>query len=113
VGIIFAPIGGLLLYASSKVQEISIDYSKCTIDAVNCTQANTEYSAIPTNAFSMSFRTKVDEDKQPTWCRDTQYISFGGNTNVTTDVCKIQFYIPERLPTHQLLPKSPPIREII
>jgi hypothetical protein len=103
VGVIFAPIGGLLLYASSKVQEISIDYSKCTIDAINCTQAQTEFSPIPSSAFSMSFRNKVNEDQQPTWCRDTQYVSFGGNTNVTTDVCKIQFYVPEKLPAPVLL----------
>ena len=51
----------------------------------------------------MSFRSKVDEDKQPTWCRDTQYISYGGNTNVTTPVCKIQLDVPEDLKTPVLL----------
>jgi len=103
VGVIFAPIGGLLLYASSKVQEISINYSQCTVDAPNCTAAGTAFDPIPSNAFSMSFRNKVDEDQQPTWCQDTQYISYGGNTNVTTPVCKIQFYVPEKLPAPVLL----------
>jgi hypothetical protein len=103
VGVIFAPIGGLLLYASSKVQEISIDYSKCTIDAPNCTDAGTAFSPIPSSDFSMSFRNNVDEDQQPTWCQDTQYISYGGNTNVTTPVCKIQFYVPEKLEAPVLL----------
>jgi len=103
VGVIFAPIGGLLLYASSKVQEISIDYSKCTVVAPNCTDAGTEFSPIPTSDFSMSFRNKVDEDQQPTWCQDTQYISYGGTTNVTTPVCKIQFYVPEKLEAPVLL----------
>ncbi|KAI6885910.1 hypothetical protein KC355_g21710, partial [Hortaea werneckii] len=29
IGVIFAPIGGLLLWASSEVQEILIDYTDC------------------------------------------------------------------------------------
>ncbi|KAJ5619569.1 hypothetical protein N7510_003553 [Penicillium lagena] len=30
VGVLFAPIGGVLIWASSQVQEISLDYSDCT-----------------------------------------------------------------------------------
>ncbi|CAI4215132.1 unnamed protein product [Parascedosporium putredinis] len=33
IGIIFAPIGGLLLYASAQVQEIEIDYTNCKAKA--------------------------------------------------------------------------------
>ena len=102
MGVIFAPIGGLLLYASSKVQEISIDYSKCIETAANCSQSG-NWSAVPSDAVSMSFHKDVADDDQPTWCQDTTYVGYGGTTNVTTPVCKIQFYVPDKLNTPVLL----------
>lgn len=102
VGVIFAPIGGLLLYASSKVQEISIEYSHCTTDAPPCSDSG-NFDPIPSSAVSMSFRNEVSNDDQPTWCQEEQYISYGGNTNVTTPVCKIQFHVPDELSAPVLL----------
>lgn len=99
---IFAPIGGLLLYASSKVQEISIDYSKCTTTAPLCSDTG-NFSRVPSSAFSMSFHNDVKEDDLPTWCQETQYVSYGGTTNVTTPVCKMQFYVPDPLSAPVLL----------
>ncbi|KAM0713629.1 hypothetical protein Q7P37_010591 [Cladosporium fusiforme] len=97
VGVIFAPIGGLLLYASAQVQEISINYSECNSTAPTCTQDNNTFSAIDPSFVTSSFRNEVKDDAAPTWCRETQYIPYGGDTNVTTPVCKIQFYIPDVL----------------
>ena len=102
VGVIFAPIGGLLLYASSKVQEISIDYSKCTIEAPDCSGAGT-FGPVPDSAVSMSFHKDVADDNKPTWCKETNYVGYGGTTNVTTPTCRIQFYVPEELHTPVLL----------
>lgn len=99
---IFAPIGGLLLYASSKVQEISIDYSKCTIDAPDCSGDGT-FGPVPDSAVSMSFHKEVADDDKPTWCKETNYVGYGGTTNVTTPTCRIQFYVPEELKTPVLL----------
>lgn len=101
VGIIFAPIGGLLLYASAKVQELSIDYSHCNATAPACNAQGTNFDPIPTSAVSYSFRNEVSADDAPTWCRETQYISYGGTTNVTTPVCRMQFHVPDVL--------SPPV----
>lgn len=97
MGVIFAPIGGLLLYASAQVQEISINYSNCNETAPTCTQDGGGFELIPSSAVSNSFRNEVSEDDAPTWCKETQYISYGGNTNVTTPVCKMQFYVPDVL----------------
>ena len=102
VGVIFAPIGGLLLYASSKVQEISIDYSKCTIEAPDCSGSGT-FGPVPDSAVSMSFHKEVADDDKPTWCKETNYVGYGGTTNVTTPTCRIQFYVPEDLKTPVLL----------
>ena len=102
VGIIFAPIGGLLLWASSKVQEISIDYSKCTIEAPDCSGDGT-FGPVPDSAVSMSFHHEVADDDKPTWCKETNYVGYGGTTNVTTPTCRIQFYVPDELKTPVLL----------
>ncbi|KAF7719197.1 Uncharacterized protein PECH_008272 [Penicillium ucsense] len=40
VGIVFAPIGGVLLWANSQIQEIVIDYSRCSTDAPVTTRAD-------------------------------------------------------------------------
>jgi hypothetical protein len=92
----------LLLYASSKVQEISVDYSKCTTDAPDCTDTG-NFTRVPSSAVSMHFHNEVKDDDQPTWCKETQYVSYGGDTNVTTPVCKIQFYVPDELSNPVLL----------
>ncbi|KAK9326032.1 ligand-effect modulator 3 family [Lipomyces orientalis] len=49
VGIIFAPIGALLLWASYRIQEINIDYTYCA-------DADTEFAPIPSPYVSSHFR---------------------------------------------------------
>ncbi|OQN99953.1 hypothetical protein B0A48_14158 [Cryoendolithus antarcticus] len=97
IGLIFAPIGGLLLYASSRVKEISINYSGCNSTAPACGPNNDGFVDMPSNTLSTYFRNSTPASQKPTWCKDTQYVSYGGDTNVTTNVCRIQFYIPDRL----------------
>ncbi|BFZ61019.1 alkylphosphocholine resistance protein lem3 [Saitoella coloradoensis] len=87
IGIIFAPIGGLLLYASRVVSEVMIDYTHCITSAENGT-----FSPIPSNYLSASF----DKSKlQAKW-------SISTNTSVNPypgsngTVCNIQFHLPEK-----------------
>lgn len=87
IGIIFAPIGGLLLYASSQVQEISIDYTTCYKDASNST-----FDAVPSDNVFTQFRNNSDVQAQ--WRRETVNVTFDGVTN-QTQKCSIQFTIPE------------------
>ncbi|POS80279.1 CDC50 family protein [Diaporthe helianthi] len=87
IGIIFAPIGGLLLYASSQVQEISIDYTTCYKDA-----SNTTFNAVPTDNVFTQF--KNNSDIQAQWQREDINVTFDGVTT-PTQKCKIQFTIPE------------------
>ncbi|KAK2615454.1 hypothetical protein N8I77_002205 [Diaporthe amygdali] len=87
IGIIFAPIGGLLLYASSQVQEISIDYTTCYKDASNNT-----FDAVPSDNVFTQFKNNTDVQAQ--WKRETVNVTFDGVTN-QTQKCMIQFTIPE------------------
>ncbi|KAL4801424.1 ligand-effect modulator 3 family [Aspergillus unguis] len=82
VGIIFAPIGGLLLWASSTVEELVIDYSDCkdlTRDA--------DYSTtIPSDKYKYSF--KSSPSQPPSWQRRS-------NGTDEDDICRLEFNIPD------------------
>lgn len=90
VGIIFAPIGGLLLYASAQVQELVIDYTNCE------TEAPERLGGMPKEAYSYAFSKSIDVADVPVrW-------SFEKNvkSNLTTNPgfkekkCTIDFAIP-------------------
>ncbi|KAJ5482428.1 Protein of unknown function DUF284transmembrane eukaryotic [Penicillium sp. IBT 31633x] len=81
VGVIFAPIGGVLLWASSLVQEISIDYSECSrLAPTNTDAAVPHYSATFKSSQSIS---------APTWRK---------TNNSGTITCSLVFEIPNELP---------------
>ncbi len=104
IGIVFAPIGGALLYASAKVQEIMIDYSDCNTTAPICSD-NERGAPIPADKITTYFKNSVDPADAPTWCRNVTQVGYGttGNHKVRTPQCYIQFYIPERLDAPVLL----------
>ncbi|OJK03323.1 hypothetical protein ASPACDRAFT_114350 [Aspergillus aculeatus ATCC 16872] len=80
IGVIFAPIGGLLLWASSQVQEIVIDYSECA------SKASSQPTSI-SDRVKTSFRSS-NEQSTPTW----QSLNKNGTT-----VCRLIFEIPDKL----------------
>lgn len=90
IGIIFAPIGGLLLYASSQVQEISIDYTTCYQDAPNNTAST--FDAVPSANVYSQFKNNTDVKAQ--WKRETVNVTFDGVVT-QTQKCMIQFSVPE------------------
>ncbi|KAJ4412048.1 alkylphosphocholine resistance protein lem3 [Gnomoniopsis sp. IMI 355080] len=89
IGIIFAPIGGLLLYASAQVQELSIDYTNCVAEAPNST---TSFDSVPSKYIFSQFKNQSDLLIQ--WRQEPINVTFGSNTN-TTQNCILQFQIPE------------------
>ncbi|CAK4029895.1 Lem3 Cdc50 [Lecanosticta acicola] len=96
IGVIFAPIGGLLLYASSAVQEIVIDYSECNATAPICGRTD----PIPSSAVTTYFKNKTLESQQPRWCKDYTNVTYGVGSNAikkNTTACHLQFQIPDRL----------------
>ncbi|KAL4928224.1 CDC50/LEM3 family protein [Aspergillus undulatus] len=80
VGVIFAPIGGLLLWASSTVSELVIDYSDCKKLEINKTNPD----PIPDDKFKYTFKSSYD---RPSW----QHIQYDNGT----DVCQLLFDIPD------------------
>ncbi|RDA92515.1 hypothetical protein CP533_4205 [Ophiocordyceps camponoti-saundersi (nom. inval.)] len=94
IGIIFAPIGGLLLYASSKVQEIIIDYSRCSTDA-----PLSSFDAIPKDRVYTAFKSN-NKSVDARWSRrenvDVEVPNSGGVV-IPTNICTIQFNIPDKM----------------
>jgi hypothetical protein len=93
VGLVFAPLGGLLLWASSKVQELSIEYQDCTRNA-----PTGDYATIPSNLVTSHFKNATTPSQVPQWSTSTQSIPYwGGLFNVETQVCHLRFWIPDDL----------------
>ncbi|KAF2223198.1 ligand-effect modulator 3 family [Elsinoe ampelina] len=102
VGVIFAPIGGLLLYASAQVQQIQITYQDCTNSDANIgAPLYPSFAPIPTQHYSVSFKNQTPNAELPRWSRNETSTIFGGGaanySNVTTPVCILQFYIPDEI----------------
>jgi hypothetical protein len=98
VGVIFAPLGGLLLWASSQVQELSIEYQRCTRDATDT------FSTIPSEYVSSHFKNATTPSQAPQWRTYNQTIPYhNGAVEIDTPVCQLQFWIPDDLPAPVLL----------
>ncbi|KAL2825399.1 ligand-effect modulator 3 family [Aspergillus cavernicola] len=79
IGVIFAPLGGLLLWASSTVQELVIDYSDC--------KDVTSAGSIPDDKFKYSFKSSYDQ--RPSWQRVTY--------DTENDLCRLMFDLPDTI----------------
>ncbi|KAI1341365.1 lem3 cdc50 family protein [Xylariaceae sp. FL0016] len=91
IGLITAPIGGLLLYASSTVKEIRIDYTNCFKDAPTDTQAK-----MGSDLVFPSFQN--DNNVTALWQRfEGINQTYNGNPYVVENLtqCRLQFNIPE------------------
>lgn len=96
IAIIFAPLGGVMLYASNTVQELRIDYSHCE------NMANTTgFSEIPSEYITYHFDGEKEPDNKPLW----RIIEHDAGYNVTSSgvqipverTCQIQFDIPTNM----------------
>lgn len=92
VGIIFAPIGGLLIWASSQVQEIVIDYSDCAEKAPPSPDVAQIADKVK-SSFKSSKPTSI-----PTWQRKVVNRTLKGTSvEIPTTVCSLIFDIPDTI----------------
>ncbi|KAK9463505.1 ligand-effect modulator 3 family [Lipomyces oligophaga] len=88
IGIVFAPIGALLLYASLRVQEIAIDYTQCLSESND--NANT-FKSIPSKYVSASFHSA--KTTEAVWKAYTESENLEGQRNF----CQIRFKVQNDL----------------
>ncbi|KAG0371028.1 LEM3/CDC50 family protein [Gamsiella multidivaricata] len=89
VGILFAPIGGLLLWASDTVAEVVIDYTKCD-------KAGPTFVPIPQDLYSVNFPGSAGNGEPPEY-RSMQGVTSANNATWTTMKCTVKFNLPVTL----------------
>lgn len=96
IGVIFAPIGGGLLYASTTVRMISLDYTSCHVDA-----GDNKFENMPSNLVNKQFLAD-NQVNPPQWSRSTKKMKFDTNSDPNQNetevaVCTLQFTLPEKM----------------
>ncbi|KAI5782005.1 CDC50 family protein [Pyronema domesticum] len=94
IGFVLVPIGGLLLYASSQVQELVIDYT-------HCDRAGEVFSPIPEGSYNAVFKTVKSADDYyppPEW-----KMQLTNPRYLEKHVCSLKFTIPNNLKPPVLL----------
>jgi len=96
IAIIFGPIGGLLLYASSQVQDITLEYTNCFKDAPE----GDALAPMPTDLVTKHFKANSNNPTQapPQWKRRDIEVFYGNSKDgVKTTECTLQFGIPNEM----------------
>lgn len=91
IGVIFAPIGGALFYASTTVQMISLDYTNCASEAP-LSDDNSGVRPMDIGLVKTQFRSTSPINAS--WRKTERNVTFDGQ-NVSTTTCHLQFDIPE------------------
>ncbi|KAI6782071.1 Meiotically up-regulated like protein [Emericellopsis cladophorae] len=96
IGVIFAPIGGLLYWASTQVQEIRLDYTNCLRnapdfdDGFESMDSGDVHHAFKSNNKSIDARWAVRRNVEVD-------VPDSGGVTIETDQCYLRFYIPESM----------------
>lgn len=96
IGIIFAPIGGLLLYASAKVQEIRLDYTNCRDQAPTYNDGN-GFLAMPSDSIETAFKTSGAHVNAEWAVEKDLVITNKQGVDIKTTRCYLRFTLPEDL----------------
>ncbi|KAG6878775.1 hypothetical protein C0993_008074 [Termitomyces sp. T159_Od127] len=101
VGILFAPIGGLLIWGSSLVTEMTFDYSECE-KLSSSTIANPTFFDMPSDKFNYRLRSSDQKDARPS---NPRYAFVANDSNPVTSQrqCIVEFDVPAELPNSVLL----------
>ncbi|KAF8321425.1 putative LEM3 /CDC50 family transcription regulatory protein [Cantharellus anzutake] len=87
IGIIFAPIGGLLIWGSNKVTKITIDYTNCD------TKASPTFSNVPNYNYDLRSSDRGLSITAPQW----SFVNDSNSDISTQHHCRIRFNLPADL----------------
>ncbi|KAI9727363.1 MAG: hypothetical protein M1834_008434 [Cirrosporium novae-zelandiae] len=100
IGVIFAPVGGLLLWANSQVQELVLDYTNCATDApkTNSTNVAADWSYMPAGTVHSWFKdSNSSTNISAYWAHHYEDIKFDGGGENRSNICTLNFNIPNNL----------------
>ncbi|ODQ76966.1 hypothetical protein BABINDRAFT_10605 [Babjeviella inositovora NRRL Y-12698] len=85
LAVVFIPLGLVLVYYSSRVQNLIVDYSKCG------TLGGADYSVVPAKYFSYNYhKSNPDINETPQWLVSNATDSFGD----VISTCHVKFDLP-------------------
>jgi hypothetical protein len=99
LGILFAPIGGILIWGSSTITEITLDYTDCENLTPSPSNDSLTFQNMPSNRFLYRLRSS---DKNAAFSNPQYAFLDNSNNSSVTDVtmerqCVIEFDIPANL----------------
>jgi len=94
VAIIFGPIGGLLIWGSSKVSEMRFDYTECQ-NLQPSSNSSPQFSDLPTDKYSYRLSRTVDNIQRPQYAFVDNGDINGTDLSVTDQLqCVLRFQVP-------------------
>jgi len=94
IGILFAPIGGLLIWGSSLVTEITLDYTDCDSQTPSASSSSPTFTSLPTFNYRLRASDAHLQINPPQWA----FINNTESTDVTTQQqCIVRFDVPSTL----------------
>ncbi|KAG8810417.1 hypothetical protein FRC18_004070 [Serendipita sp. 400] len=67
IGLVFAPIGGLLIWGSSKITQITLDYTDCINAGANFTSSTASFQDMPSSAVDYQLKNPQQTFAKPQW----------------------------------------------
>jgi len=100
IGLIFAPIGGLLIWASSKINEMTFDYTDCEKLTPATSVADLQFETMPSSRYQYRLSAENEKLPKPTAPRYA-YLDNSNNDDIT-DIseqfqCIVEFDLPADL----------------
>ncbi|KAJ8078492.1 alkylphosphocholine resistance protein lem3 [Marasmius tenuissimus] len=93
LGVIFGPIGGLLIWGSSKVSEMTFDYTECETLA-NSSLDSLQFQELPSNKYKYNVKDSATFNQRPAYA----FIdNRGGNDSLVEFQCVLDFDVPLNL----------------
>ncbi|KZT44173.1 Lem3/Cdc50 [Sistotremastrum suecicum HHB10207 ss-3] len=97
IGLLFAPIGGLLVWGSGLVSQITLDYTNCELQPSSPSESELNFTALPHYEYKLrSADSHLSIDPTPQWAFLDNSTFEGGNQS-SNSVCFLKFSIPADL----------------
>jgi len=96
IGLLFAPIGGLLIWGSSTISQITLDYTDCINAGANFSSSTASFNDMPSSAYSYELKNPKQSYATPQW--SFQSLSTSAESDPTKrNQCRLRFEIPSDL----------------
>ncbi|TFK72593.1 cell cycle control protein [Pluteus cervinus] len=103
IGILFGPIGGLLIWGSSKVSELTFDYSDCETLTPSSSNDSLTFVQLPSSKYSYNLRS-ADSKAAVTFTPQYALLNNDNSTDVSAKKqCILEFEVPADLEPSVLL----------